>query len=145
MSFITRESIAQLANTARQFEKVEAAGGTWHVARMTLGDRDELESQVSADARKAGKANTLFRAVLLSICLVDEKGEKRLFTQADTGFLARLPAECEPVIDAALRINGLRPEDREAAQKNSQTTPSNDSSTTSAKNGAAPDESYSTG
>lgn len=111
-------SRADVLSIKPTFEAVElpAGAGTICVRNMTAGERDRFE------ARQVRDPHTDFRARVIVLGTCDTDG-KPLFTEADIPALNELPGEvAEPIVDAVLRVNKLRPNDLEAAEKKSETT-----------------------
>jgi hypothetical protein len=90
---------------------------TFYVKSMTLAEKDSVEDSVTD--KKTGQIQIRgLRSKLLVRCLCDESG-KRLFEDTDIDELGTLSAEMlEPLVDLALRVNGFKPEQTEAAKKN---------------------------
>lgn len=95
-------------------ETVEVDGvGTVYVQEMSLSARDAFET---AWAQPGGKANQ--RALLLIATVCDESGAP-VFAGSDLETVRRLPAAVmEPVVEAAMKLNGLLESDLEDAVKN---------------------------
>lgn len=101
---------------AYRVEEVECPGlgGTVFVRVMSAAERDRFEAEHAARRDK----NTDFRARLVAAAACDESGAA-LFTAEDVPALGELPSDdVEPVVKAALRLNGLAADSAEDARKN---------------------------
>lgn len=101
-----------------KLEAVEVPGlGTVHVRESSAGERDRFEEVSSKNP------HSNFRARLVAASACDEQGTL-LFSSADIPTLNAIPSShLEPLIDAALKVNGMRAEDVEAAKKLSTSDP----------------------
>lgn len=105
--------------------RVPWGSGLVRVRQVTAGERDRWEAGVY------GKDKGQIRASLVVASCVDAGGTP-LFTPADLPRLASLPAYAiEPIVDAASRLNAIRPEDVDALEKKSEADLSEDSSSVS--------------
>jgi hypothetical protein len=96
-------------------------GGTVGVRAMNAMERDRFETALLANKR------TNFRGLLAAFTLCDEEG-KRICTEQDAEFLAgQSAAVLEPIIEAAIRLNKLSPDDVRDMEKNSPSSPSSGS------------------
>lgn len=112
---LTKEQI--LSASDLEYEEVEIPewGGTLRLRPMTGSERDAWETSVFQDG-KPNFANV--RARLVSLCAVDEKGE-RLFSEADAEALGKKSASAlDRAFQVAQRLNALSPSDIEDLAKN---------------------------
>lgn len=122
-ALLTREAI--LAASDLKFEEVAVPewGGTVRVATMSGWARDSFE-QAMASARDESKFVPNVRARIVSLAVVDEKGEL-IFSESDIEALGKKSVVAlERVYNAASALNALRAEDVEALEKNSGAAPS---------------------
>ena len=97
--------------TERTIEPVETPAGRTYVRTLMVGEKDQFDIVAAKDK--------MFRAHLLVACCCDEAGRPE-FTQDDLHRLNDQPVHLvEPIIDAAIRLNRIGPEDAEAIRKNS--------------------------
>jgi len=109
----TLDRNAILAAADRKVEPVDVPewGGRVHVRSLTAGDRSVWTAAVRDDPDRAG-----LLIVARAVCTPD--GE-RLFADDDVDALAeKSTAALDRVIDAVLRVNGLRPDDVEELEGN---------------------------
>lgn len=114
----TREAL--LAEEAKAVYQVEVPDvGTYYVREMSGEERDRFDGMAQR-LREQGKENIYrFRARLLAMTVTDAEG-KRLFSPDDVEGLARVRASVlEPLVDAALNVNGMSQESVQALEKNS--------------------------
>ncbi len=110
---LTRESF--FAVQAPKVHRIEIPGLGGHVwlKPMSAGERDRFE--IDHEANK--KHN--FRARLAAASVCDEDGNL-LFGPADIPALSALPAtDFDPIIETAVKINGLTKDDIDELEKNS--------------------------
>lgn len=113
-----------------QFEEVEVPewGGTVRVKAMTGSERDRWEKNV-IERKKGGGTQTKdnVRANLVAATVIDASG-KLEFSQADIKALgAKSAAALERVYEVAAKLSRIGPQDVEDMTGNSETTPSDDS------------------
>lgn len=108
---LTRESfLAVPAPKVHRIEIPELGGHVW-LKPMSAGERDRFE--IEHEASK--KLN--FRARLAAASLSDEDGNL-LFGPEDIPALSALPATAfDPILETAVKINGLTKEDIEELEK----------------------------
>lgn len=117
---LTRSQILSSAAVPTERVTVPQLGGAVLVRGMTAGERDDFEAEGLRLSSKGNPAGHLknYRARLLVQCCVDEQGN-RLFKPADVDALTQQSAaSIEVLIDAALRLCGMRKEDQEELAKN---------------------------
>jgi hypothetical protein len=108
------------APVGRRVEPVETAFGTVHVRELMTGEKDAFDTTATKDK--------MFRARLVVACCCDEQG-RPMFSESDVHSLNQRPlAQVEPIVDAAMRLNGMRAEDAGLAEKNSEAGPGDSSS-----------------
>ena len=111
-------------------------GETVFVRTLTAGERERWEEEARPDGSARSRHQVRASLVVLAAC--DEDG-RPIFTPAD------LPALCGKsarammrVFDRALKLNDFNAEDVERLEKNSATSPSDDSRSNSRSPSAAP-------
>ena len=123
-------------------EDVELDGGrVVHVRGLTVAERDAFETsianrqQAQKKARKAGKQvppDIPFRASMVALCVVNAGGERVFDPRRHIQRIAEMPAEVvSPIVDAAIRLSGMRPEDVDDLEGNSDGTDDDGSSSSS--------------
>lgn len=114
---LSKEGILGSSDLPRELVKVPEWGGDVFVGTMTGAERDGFEAGVNAD-KESGDTPANVRARLAVIVVRDEAG-KRIFSDADAESLGNKScAALDRVWDVAARINRMRKEDVEAAEKN---------------------------
>ena len=95
----------------------EPQGRTVRVAAVSAGARDAFELSLQDIPEKERRKD--FRARLVVMSCIDEAG-KPLFTVDDIPALSALDAAAiDPVVEVAMRINGLSQKDRDELEGNS--------------------------
>jgi len=114
MSYLTKDEILGADDIESEDVKVPQWGGTVKVRGLTGEDRDAFEESLLQGKGKNREVRLHnFRAKLVSLCVVDEKGE-RLFSQAEVQKLGRKSAAAlSAVSNVAQRLSGLTEEDVE--------------------------------
>ena len=114
-TLLSRDAI--LALKGGRYEDVKGLGGWVRVAAVSAGARDAFElafQDVPEEERRLD-----FRARLLVMSCIDENG-KPLFGRDDIPALSALDAAVvDPVIEVAMRLNGLSQRDRKELEGNS--------------------------
>lgn len=114
-TLLSRDAI--LALKGGRYEDVDALGGTVRVAAVSAGARDAFELSLQDIPEKERRKD--FRARLVVMSCIDEAG-KPLFTVDDIPALSALDAAAiDPVVEVAMRINGLSQKDRDELEGNS--------------------------
>ncbi len=114
-TLLSRDAI--LALKGGRYEDVKALGGMVRVAAVSAGARDTFELALQDLPEKERRKD--FRARLLVMSCIDEDG-KPLFGADDIAALSALEAAAvDPVIEVAMRLNGLSARDREELEGNS--------------------------
>lgn len=114
-TLLSRDAI--LALKGGRYEDVDALGGTVRVAAVSAGARDAFELSLQDIPEKERRKD--FRARLVVMSCIDEAG-KPLFTVDDIPALSALDAAAiDPVVEVAMRINGLSQRDRDELEGNS--------------------------
>ena len=114
-TLLSRDAI--LALKGGRYEDVAAFGGTVRVAAVSAGARDMFELSLQdlseTDRRKD------FRARLLVMTCIDDDGAP-LFGPEDVAVISKLEAGAvDPIVEVAMRLNGLSKSDREELEGNS--------------------------
>ena len=133
------------------YEDVELPGGQIvRVRGLTTAERDDIETQIALRrqqrqrAKKNGKRvppELPFRPALVIRTAINEAGDL-LFKPADINRVAQMPAQLvSPLADAAIRLSGMRAEDVEELEGNSDETDEDDSSSFSPSPSGEPSES----
>ena len=113
-TLLSRDAI--LALKGGRYEDVKALGGMVRVAAVSAGARDAFELALQDLPEKERRKD--FRARLLVMSCIDEDG-KPLFGADDIPALSALEAAAvDPVIEVAMRLNGLSARDREELEGN---------------------------
>jgi len=117
-------------NKADDFKTIEVPvpewGGSVLVRTISGTERDAFE-QTIFDGKSQSARLTNIRARLAALTMVDEKG-KRLYEDKEIATLGRKSAKpLDRIYDAAAKLNGLSKDDVEDLAKNSETGPSDDS------------------
>ena len=114
-TLLSRDAI--LALKGGRYADVNALGGTVRVAAVSAGARDAFELSLQDIPEKERRKD--FRARLVVMSCIDEAG-KPLFTVDDIPALSALDAAAiDPVVEVAMRINGLSQRDRDELEGNS--------------------------
>lgn len=128
---LTRAAILAASDVKSEEVNVPEWGGIVRIAAMNGAARDEYRTALAG--AELGQHVSLFAATLLSLCCVDEAGN-RLFDAADIPALrAKSTAALDALIVVAMRINGLGGSAVEDARKNSESIQSDDSGSDSPK------------
>jgi hypothetical protein len=102
---LTRDMILKSDDLAKEKVSVPEWGGSVYVRCLTGVEREQWEG-IAIRARDA-KNYTKVRTSLLTMCLVDEKGN-RLFADQDVRDLGQKSAKAmDRLVDVALRISGI--------------------------------------
>lgn len=122
---LNREQILQANDLEHEVVSVPEWGGELCVWRMAEKRRNDFD-QWAVDVIER-KDYASFRARLIADCAGDEAGAL-LFSHEDVGALAeKSSAAVRRVAEAALRVNKMRAQDAEQAEKNSEGGPAADS------------------
>lgn len=136
MAILTREQILQADDLPRETVPVPEWGGEVIVRTMGGTEQDAFEASLvvfkgKGRKRTAERDMKNYTAKLVSLVVCDEKG-KPLFNQMDVQALGRKStAALARVVEVAMRLNGIRDEDVEEAEKNSESAPSDDGTSSS--------------
>lgn len=114
MKALTRDAILSAEDLKRESVEVPEWGGTVIVQELTGQDRDEWESSIVTIRGSETKIDGRnLRAKLVSLCVVDEDGE-RLFTQKDVDVLGRKSAAAlDRIVDTSKKLSSLSESDLE--------------------------------
>ena len=139
MPNLTRDQILTIPDYELEAVEVPEWGGTVHVRTMSGRQRDAYE-QLSREVLNGGDGAPNVRARVVACFACDEAGNA-LFEPADVEALGRKSYRAlDRVFDAGLRLNGLTAEAVDGLEKNSETTPGNDSGSASPSRSDAPSE-----
>lgn len=132
MTLLTADQI--LATDDREVRDVEVPewGGTVRVRALSGRDRDEWEASMRVTrGKKTGTDTTNLRAKLVGRAIIDESG-KRAFTDQQIIALGDKSARAlERLFDVIGEMSGLNDEADADAEKNSETVPSESSTSDS--------------
>jgi len=118
---LTKMEVLQVQDKKYMDVEVPEWDGSVRVGVMSGTDREKFESFVESRMSSDGKTTNMsdVRATLLSLVLVDGKGE-RMFSQDDVKALGdKNGAVLARLADIAMRVNGLTKESVEELRKNS--------------------------
>jgi hypothetical protein len=125
-----------LAVSRRKEKRVEVDGLASALVLKELSVKERLELDKVSRNEDGERPWLEFQAWLIVACLHDENGV-RIFPMTEDS-LGHVSSLCSDVFDklsrAVLRVNGFIPEEGEGAGKNSETPPSDDSSSSLASN-----------
>ena len=110
---------ALLALKGGRFEEVDVPelGGKLRVAAISAGARDAFVLSILDLPEEEGRRD--FRARLMVLTLVDDEG-KPLYTTEDISALSTVEAAViDPLVEVAMRLNGMSARDREKLEGNS--------------------------
>jgi len=121
MSVLNKDQILNFDDLAIEKVKIPEWGDGEVIVRCLTGqERDELESFVVIEKPDGARGVDLtnFRARLISLSVIDEKGD-RLFSVGDIERLTKKSAKAlDRIFDVAERLSALRNKDEEKAIKN---------------------------
>lgn len=101
---------ALLGSTARKVEPVDTPAGQFFVRTLTAGEKDRLDRFIQ-------KGQFRSRMLLAACCSEDGRS---YFTEQDIPALDQVTMDVvEPIVDAAIRLNRMMPEQAEDLRKNS--------------------------
>lgn len=129
MAILNRQQILEAPDLRTETVPVPEWGGEVIVIGLSGTERDEFERSVVEQKGKKTSLNlTNIRAKLCAKCIVDENHE-RIFSDQDIAALgSKSGSALQRVFEVAQRLSGLRDEDIDELEKNSESDP-NDSST----------------
>ncbi len=117
VKILGRDALLALKGGRSEEVHVPELGGTLRVAAISAGARDAFDLAV-LDLPEAERRRD-FRARLLVMTLIGEDG-KPLYTADDIPALSAVEARViDPLVDVAMRLNGIGEEDREKLEGNS--------------------------
>jgi hypothetical protein len=107
-----REQFLALRVDQPKYETVETPAGLLYVKKLNAGEKDRFEAaHFAADKRD-------FRARTVAHCVFDERGA-RLFDDDDISTISMMDPELlDPIVTAALKLNGFTKEDQDELRKN---------------------------
>ena len=115
-TLLSRDAILALKGGRYEDVDVRGLGGTVRVAAVSAGARDAFELSLQDMPEKERRKD--FRARLLVMSCIDDDG-KPLFGPDDIPALSALEAAAvDPVIEVAMRLNGIGQRDREELEGN---------------------------
>lgn len=125
---LTREAILNAADLVTEDVEVPEWGGTVRVRGLTGSERDAFEQSIMEQRGRDVALNLRhIRAKLVALSVVDEQG-RRVFSDDDVKALGQKSAVAlQRVFEVAQRLSGLRSEDVEELAKNSESAPSDGS------------------
>jgi len=132
---LSREEILQAQDLPIEEVEVPEWGGSVLVRGLTGAERDAFEQSIMPPDQMNGKKKGKrvkpdlrnFRAKLVSLCVVDEQGN-RLFKSEDVEVLGKkLGVALQRVFEVAQRLSGLDEETEEEFEGNSEPVQSDDS------------------
>lgn len=131
-SFLTREAILSADDLTREEVAVPEWGGKVLVTTLSAGERAKFEKDQIELKRNRMTVNEEYfvtlPARLAARTIVDPQGT-RLFSDMDVALLGQKSGSAlERVVSVAKRLCGMTDADIEELEKNSEATPSNDSS-----------------
>jgi hypothetical protein len=114
MSLLTRDDILKAEDLATEDVAVPEWGGTVRLRTLTGAERDKFEaSTVQMKGNKATQNMANFRARLVSLCIIDEDGNRQ-FGQADVAALgAKSAAALQRLFNKCSEMNGMSEKDVE--------------------------------
>jgi ABC-type branched-subunit amino acid transport system ATPase component len=114
MKRLSKNDILSADDLKHEDVEVPEWGGTVTVRTFTGDERDKFEASLIGPDGKAKATLAGVRAKLVSLTVIDEKGEL-LFSEADVGKLGRKSAKAlDRVFSAAQKLNGLSKADVDA-------------------------------
>lgn len=120
MAFATKDD---LFGSASNREVVTLRNGLdVMVCEMSGHDRTAIDYiVVKGENGEANPKRELFRAMLVVACTCNECGD-RMFAASDMDAVGKMPAGLiEPIVDAAIRVNGLSDKEVDVIEGNSET------------------------
>lgn len=97
-----------------------------YVRALRAAELDELQFLWRAEADREDDPN--YRGRLVALCACDEAGNP-LYGEHQAAALAQLDAPLvDPIVEAAQKLNGLSPKEKESLRKNSSSPPAGASS-----------------
>lgn len=114
MALLTREQILNADDRKTQVVEVPEWGGSVMIRTLSGKERDRFEASLQVTRGSKTKQNyDNFRARLISLCVVNESGE-RTFSDADIALLGeKSVAALQRVFNACNELNGLSDADVE--------------------------------
>ncbi|MEW5248916.1 hypothetical protein [Microbulbifer discodermiae] len=125
---LNREQILGAKDLRYEDVEVPEWGGSVRVCTLSGSGRDQFEAYCVAAGRNGAGGLDNVRATVVSLVVVDEKGE-RLFSKRDVEALGRKSASAlDRVFEVAQRLNRLSDKDIEELEENLPKAPGEDSS-----------------
>lgn len=117
MALDRAQILSKKNNLPRQEIQIEEWEGSVWVRSLTVGERDQIDSEFNA-AKSKGKTPDNLRARMLVKGCCDELGQP-IFTEADLPEINKLPATIlEKIFDGILKVNRIGPGAVEELEKN---------------------------
>jgi len=107
---LTKEQIIGANDLTKEEVDVPEWGGSVIVRTMTGTERDRFEATI------IGKDQSNFRAALLSLCLIDDKGQRLFDNPVELG--KKSAAILDRLLGVANRLNGIGKREEEVLLKN---------------------------
>ncbi len=118
---LTKDQILGADDIVTKEINVPQWGGSVKIRTMTASDRDRFEQQVFSGNTKSERRDNI-RALMLSICIVDESGN-RVFGEKDVKALGgKSAAAVDAIFSEIQKLNALSDADIDEAAKNSEGT-----------------------
>ena len=118
---LTKDQILGADDIVTKEINVPQWGGSVKIRTMTASDRDRFEQQVFSGNTKSERRDNI-RALMLSICIVDESGN-RVFGEKDVKALGgKSAAAVDAIFSEIQKMNALSDADIDEAAKNSEGT-----------------------
>lgn len=117
MALDRSQILSKKVNLPRQEIQIPEWEGSVWVRSLTVGERDQIDSEFNA-ARSKGRTPDNLRARMIIKGCCDEAGQP-LFTEADLQEINKLPATTlEKIFDSILKINRIGAGAVEESEKN---------------------------
>lgn len=130
MALLSRDDILKVEDRKYELLDVPEWGGEVRLRTLTGRERDEFEASTVETNKKGQQRTNLvnIRARLVSLCLVDEEGNRMFTEKRDVILLGeKSAAALERVFAKCNEMNGLSEKDVEELAENFSETPSESS------------------
>ena len=125
IKILTREEILSADDLPKEIVDCPDWGGSVYVRTLTAGERDQMEAYL---LKKQGSDNIDVRALIASLCCVDEEGAS-IFKREDIAELSSKSVKpLDRILQAAQGLNAFSDKDIDELEKNSEGDPSEGSS-----------------
>jgi hypothetical protein len=99
--------------------KIEEWGGEVRVRTLTAGERDEYEASIyETDGTNVTVKREDFRAKMLALCIVDDKGNRMFGTKDISKLSGKSAKPIQQLFEVAQELNGLSADAQEEIEKN---------------------------